>query len=198
MASVSTTTSHTTPSKFGSRSFVQRWLDGDAIAHLITLVFAASILLITALLVVNLWRGSADARHKFGWHFFFTSTWDPVAGDFGALPFIYGTLVTSALALIMAVPLGLGAAIFLAELAPRRISDAGLFDRLARRGTQRDLWPARDIYRCPGHAALYRAVPQEHSGILAHVSGTFLRRGDADSRHCAGGYGCTFHHFRIA
>ena len=127
MASVSTTTSHTTPSKFGSRSLVKRWLDGDAIAHLITLVFAASILLITALLVMNLWQGSADARHKFGWHFFFTSTWDPVAGDFGALPFIYGTLVTSALALIIAVPLGLGAAIFLAELAPRRISDALAF-----------------------------------------------------------------------
>lgn len=127
MASVSTTTSHTTPSNFGSKSFARRWLDGDAIAHLITLVFAASILLITALLVMNLWQGSADARHKFGWHFFFTSTWDPVAGDFGALPFIYGTLVTSALALIIAVPLGLGAAIFLAELAPRRVSDALAF-----------------------------------------------------------------------
>jgi len=53
--------------------------------------------------------------------------WDPVAGQFGALPFLYGTLATSALALAMAVPLGLGAAIFLSELAPARISDALTF-----------------------------------------------------------------------
>ncbi len=51
------------------------------------------------------------------------TTWDPVAGHFGALTFVYGTLVTSALGLLIAVPLGLGAAIFLAELAPRRLSD---------------------------------------------------------------------------
>jgi phosphate transport system permease protein len=49
--------------------------------------------------------------------------WDPVAGQFGALPFLYGTILTSALALLIAVPLGVGAAIFLSELAPRRLSD---------------------------------------------------------------------------
>jgi phosphate transport system permease protein len=115
------------PIKAGPRSFLYRLMSGDAVAHLVTLVFAASILLITALLVQRLWIDSAASRHKFGWHFFFTSTWDPVAGDFGAAPFIYGTVVTSALALLMAVPLGLGAAIFLAELAPRAISDALAF-----------------------------------------------------------------------
>src|ERR1700735_3886422 len=121
------------PIQAGPRSFLSRLTEGDEIAHLITLIFAASILLITALLVYRLWIDSAASRHQFGWHFFFTSTWDPVAGDFGALPFIYGTLVTSALALIIAVPLGLGAAIFFAELAPRRISDslAFLIDLLA-------------------------------------------------------------------
>ena len=115
------------PIRSGPRSFLRRLTDGDQIAHFITLIFAASILLITTMLVYQLWTGSTDARHKFGWHFFFTTTWDPVAGDFGALPFIYGTLVTSALALLIAVPLGLGAAIFLAELAPRSISDALAF-----------------------------------------------------------------------
>src|SRR5262249_21841009 len=54
----------------------------------------------------------------FGWRFLVTSTWDPVAGTFGALPFVYGTLVSSLLALAIAVPLSLGAAIYLAELAP--------------------------------------------------------------------------------
>lgn len=133
MATASSTVGHASPPKLGSRSWVQRLVSGDEIAHLITLVFAASILLVTCLLVYYLWAGSAVARAKFGWHFFFTSVWDPVFGNFGALPFIYGTLVTSALALLIAVPLGLGAAIFLAELAPRGISDmfAFLIDLLA-------------------------------------------------------------------
>jgi phosphate transport system permease protein len=53
--------------------------------------------------------------------------WDPVAGQFGALPFVYGTVVTSGLALLIGIPLGVGAAIFLAELAPPRISDGLTF-----------------------------------------------------------------------
>ena len=57
----------------------------------------------------------------------YRNTWDPVALEFGALPFIYGTLVTSFLALIIGIPLGVGAAIFLAELAPARISDGLAF-----------------------------------------------------------------------
>lgn len=127
MATASSTMEPAAPVHTGPRSFLRRFTEGDEIAHLITLVFAASILLITALLVYRLWVDSSLARHQFGWKFFFTSTWDPVAGDFGALPFIYGTVVTSALALLIAVPLGLGAAIFLAELAPRRISDSLAF-----------------------------------------------------------------------
>ena len=54
----------------------------------------------------------------FGWRFLVTSTWDPVAEQFGAVPFVYGTLLSSLLALLIAVPLGIGAAIYLAELAP--------------------------------------------------------------------------------
>jgi len=102
----------------------RRSLNGDRVAHAVTLLFAFSVLLITVLLVAELYRSSAPSREKFGWGFLFGSDWDPVAGSFGALPFVYGTLVTSLLALLIAVPVGLGAAIFLAELAPRRISDA--------------------------------------------------------------------------
>ncbi len=79
--------------------------------------------LITGMIVVQLWVNSAESRHAFGWRFFISQEWDPVFNKYGALPFIYGTLVTSALGMLIAVPLGLGAAIFLAELAPRRISD---------------------------------------------------------------------------
>jgi len=106
---------------------VQGLRSGDTLAHLFTLLCAASILLVTAALVHQLYINSALPRHKFGFHFLTARTWDPVSGDFGALPFIYGTLVTSALALLIAVPMGVGAAIFLSELAPPRISNAMIF-----------------------------------------------------------------------
>jgi len=109
------------------RALLKRLRSADEIAHLITLIAAATLLLITALLVFQLWVLSAESRHKFGWSFFVTSTWDPVAGQFGALPFVYGTLVTSAVALALAVPLGVGAAIFLAELAPPKLSSSLTF-----------------------------------------------------------------------
>jgi phosphate transport system permease protein len=108
----------------GSRSFLSRLREGDEIARLITFLFAASVVLITLLIVYELWQGSVLPRHKFGFAFFRTSVWDPNFEQFGALPFIFGTLVTSAVALFIAVPLGIGAAIFLAELAPARLSDA--------------------------------------------------------------------------
>src|SRR6202171_3728721 len=107
----------------GSRSFISRLRDGDEIALIITFLFAASVVLVTVMLVYELWRESYLPRHKFGFAFFRTSVWDPIFDQFGALPFIYGTLVTAGVALLIAVPLGIGAAIFLAELAPPRVSD---------------------------------------------------------------------------
>ncbi|MBZ5581783.1 MAG: phosphate ABC transporter permease subunit PstC [Acidobacteriia bacterium] len=121
---VATARSHATGRVSG---FVRRLRSGDAIAHTITLVFGCGILVITALLVIELFHSSAAARHKFGWSFLTGSTWDPVAGDFGALPFIFGTVVTSALALLISLPLSLGAAVFLSELAPPKTSDALAF-----------------------------------------------------------------------
>src|SRR5665811_913821 len=95
---------------------------GDAIARWVALAFAASILVLAALLVYELWAGSAGAGHKFGWGFLTSSKWNAVTEEFVALPFIYGAVFTSFLALIVSVPLGLGAAIFLSELAPARMS----------------------------------------------------------------------------
>src|ERR1700694_6191972 len=118
-----------TPSDFtwSPRALLRRMRSADEIAHLITLIAAATLLLIAVLLVYQLLVLSAEARTKFGWSFFVTRTWDPVAGEFGALPFIFGTLVTSAVALIIAVPLGVGGAIFLAELAPPKLSSSLTF-----------------------------------------------------------------------
>jgi phosphate transport system permease protein len=97
------------------------------VADLFTSAAAYTVLAIVALLIYELYVNSALPREKFGWKFLFTQTWDPVFNDFGALPFVYGTLVTSAVGLAIAVPLGLGAALFLAELAPPRASDALTF-----------------------------------------------------------------------
>jgi len=109
------------PSRRGST------VKGDEIAHLVTLAFGASVLLITILLIWNLWGTSAPSRSKFGLGFLWGTNWDPNAEDFGALPFIYGTVMTSLLALAISVPLGVGAAIFLAELAPPGLSSACTF-----------------------------------------------------------------------
>jgi phosphate transport system permease protein len=121
------------PSPWAGRALLRRLAVGDEVAHLVTLIFAFSVILITSLLVYQLWLNSVASRHEFGWHFWFSRTWDPVFEHFGAAPFIYGTLVTSAVSLIIALPLGLAAAIFLSELAPRSISDtiSFLIDLLA-------------------------------------------------------------------
>jgi phosphate transport system permease protein len=106
---------------------MQRVRAGDDFAYLITFLAASSIVAVTAQLVFELYKNSATSRHLFGWGFLSGSTWDQVAEKFGALPFIYGTVVTSGLALLLGVPLGVGAAIFLAELAPPKISSGLTF-----------------------------------------------------------------------
>ncbi len=83
-----------------------------------TLCFAFGVVAIMALMAGMMVRSAIPAITTFGWPFLFTSTWDPVAEQFGALPFVYGTVVSSLLALLIAVPLSLGGAIFLVELAP--------------------------------------------------------------------------------
>ena len=94
-------------SRFGDRAF--EWL---------TLLMAFSIFVLIALIGFELFRGATPAIQKFGWHFLVSGTWNPVDGVFSALPFIFGTLVTSAIALLLAVPLSIATAIFLTELAP--------------------------------------------------------------------------------
>ena len=91
---------------------------GDRLYRALILASVWVVLILAVGLAAALSWESWPAIRAFGLRFLVTSHWDPVAGEFGALPFIYGTLVSSLLALLIAVPLSLGAAIFLAELAP--------------------------------------------------------------------------------
>jgi phosphate transport system permease protein len=92
---------------------------GDALFHYTTAAFGLVVLALIVWIGFGLYRQSALTRHMFGWSMLAGSTWDVPRQVYGALPFIYGTLVSSALALVLAVPLGVGAALFLTEIAPR-------------------------------------------------------------------------------
>ena len=83
--------------------------------------FALLVVLLVIGIFIELLRTSQLSIAKFGWNFWKTSTWNPVEGDFGALPFIWGTLYSSILALVLSTPVALGIAIFLSELSPRRL-----------------------------------------------------------------------------
>ncbi len=77
------------------------------------------VLALVGLIIYELVTKSQLSWHAFGWKFFFQSEWDPVNDQFGAWPFVYGTLVSSLLALILAVPLAVGVAVFITEMSPR-------------------------------------------------------------------------------
>ena len=70
-------------------------------------------------ILIALWREGWDALHHFGWRFLVSTSWNPVSEHFGALVFIVGTLISSAIALVIAVPVSFGIALFISEMAPR-------------------------------------------------------------------------------
>jgi len=99
----------------------QRMRHGDVIFWLLTLFFALIVIALVVAVGYVTWAGSAQARTTFGIGFLFQDGWDPVNGKFGALPAIYGTLVSSAIALLLAGPLGTLIGVFLSELCPARL-----------------------------------------------------------------------------
>jgi phosphate transport system permease protein len=110
----------------GEPSAIRKYLAGRGSSALSDRAFrwlmvasAVSIFAIVALIAFELVTRSELTLKKFGFSFFFGSAWNPITNDYGALPFIYGTLVSSAVALVIAVPLAIGVAIFLTEMCPR-------------------------------------------------------------------------------
>jgi len=95
--------------------------------RLATGAFGVLLILIVAAIGFELARQSLLSIQKFGFDFWRTSTWDPVSGDFGALPFIWGTLYSSILALALATPISIGIAIFISELSPARLRQPLVF-----------------------------------------------------------------------
>lgn len=95
---------------------------GDKIFRSILLIAATSILLIVAGIFVMMVQSSMPTIERFGIGFLFGAEWKPAQEEFGALPFIYGTVVSSLLALLISVPISLGIAIFLVEQAPKRVA----------------------------------------------------------------------------
>jgi len=120
-----TMASSAAPPRAPSRSRVPASLQGvaygDQAFKLLLTIAAAAIPILLGFLVFQLWQGSRLAMSKFGLDFVRTSVWDPVAGQFGAFPLIFGTVLSSFLALVIAVPLSLGVAIYLTEFAPKAL-----------------------------------------------------------------------------
>jgi len=94
---------------------------GDRLFKWLTLLMALCVFVLIVLIGFELAKGSSLALKKFGWSFLVSSDWDPVNAQFGALPFIFGTLVSSLIALLIAVPLSIATAVYLTEIAPLRV-----------------------------------------------------------------------------
>ena len=85
-------------------------------------VFGGAVMVTAGLILLELFRESAPAWRSLGFlRFLASSEWDPVQDRYGALPFVYGTLVTSAIAILVALPVGVGLALFLSEMGPKRL-----------------------------------------------------------------------------
>ncbi|MBV9087789.1 MAG: phosphate ABC transporter permease subunit PstC, partial [Acidobacteriaceae bacterium] len=93
----------------------------DQVFRLLVLACGLSLLAIVGLIIIQLLEHSSQSWHAFGFKFFTGQNWDPVQGDFGGLSFVYGTLVSSLLALILAVPVAIGVAVFTTEMCPKPI-----------------------------------------------------------------------------
>jgi len=108
------------PAVRGSRdATVRRFALTDSIFHGMTRAAAILVLVLLGGVAISLVAGSWQALSTFGFSFLTSESWNPVTEKFGALAPIYGTIITSAIAILIAVPLGIGIAIFLTELCPR-------------------------------------------------------------------------------
>src|SRR5919199_165718 len=101
---------------------LRRGHTNDTVFAIVALFFGLSVLVLMVGIVFELWRQSAGARAEFGWGFLWSPAYSPSGGEYGALSFIYGTLVTAFVAILLAGPVGVGIAAYLVEIAPARVN----------------------------------------------------------------------------
>ncbi len=94
---------------------------GDILFENLTLIFALTIVALVLYIAYEMFLDSADSRDRFGFGFIFSSSWNPVREEFGALPFIFGTIVSSLLALIISLPVSIGVEVFLSEIVHKSV-----------------------------------------------------------------------------
>jgi phosphate transport system permease protein len=110
-----------TPTVASAAESLERANYGDRAFRTLLTLAAIAVPILLGFLVYELWDGASLAIARYGFDFITSSTWDPVAEEFGAMPLIFGTLLSSLLALVIAVPLSLGVAIYLTEFAPKSL-----------------------------------------------------------------------------
>ncbi len=111
----------------GGLRVAARRVDPDQLYRGVLSALALLVFVVVGLILYEAGRGAGPSLHRLGLGFLTGRDWDPVAEKFGALPYIYGTLVTSAIAIFLALPAGLGSAVFLSELAGRRLGNTVSF-----------------------------------------------------------------------
>ena len=109
------------PTVYDRAKALARFNTGDRVFYVATLVAALCVLILLGGVITSLVWGALPAIREFGLGFLSSTAWDPVNDKYGAAVAIYGTLVTSVIALVIAIPIGLGIAIFLTELCPPRL-----------------------------------------------------------------------------
>lgn len=159
---------------------------GDVLTKRIVSIAAAGVLALLLLIVLVLATGGAKALHRFGLGFFTSTKWIPTEEIFGAAPYIFGTLVTSAVALVLAVPVAVGLSLFVTEVCPKPIRGpiAALSDMLAAIPSvvyglwgiyvmvpwmERTLDPflGRTVGKVPGLGALFHSSPNGGYNIFS-------------------------------
>lgn len=117
----------------GEAAVRRKGADGDRIFRWLTSTFATAVLLILALMFFEMTKESLPSIVKFNWRFLIGSNWDAVQEDFASLPFLYGSIVSSILAIALATPLSVATALFITEVAPKKIGGmaASLIELLA-------------------------------------------------------------------
>ena len=138
-------------------------MKGDSIYKGATAVFAFSILFILAVMLSGMVKESLPALGHNGWRFITGREWDPVQENFGALPYLYGSVISSLLALLVATPLSIGTALFITEILPPRIGNvvSTLIELLAAiPSVIYGLWGLWIVSPClsitPNHSLMYR------------------------------------------